>query len=104
MLRGILLTKGNLAGSPSPRRGCPPGPLPLPGQFAAGAALQPGRHLPQCGGTAESGSGRCFSLAVPKAFDAAAAGCEKPGTCQHHAEGVDASHRQEGQRELIKMH
>lgn len=30
--------------------------------------------------------------------------CGKPRSCQHHAERLDASYRQEGHRELIKMH
>ena len=60
--------------------------------------------FPSAGRRAERGKGRCFSIAVLKAFDAAAAGCEKPGACQHRAERLDASHRQEGQGELIKMH
>lgn len=44
-----------------------------------------------------------FVACSSKALDAAAAGCDKAGACQHHAEGLDASHRQKGQSELIKM-
>lgn len=85
------------------RRACCPHPAAVRSTCCGGSPAA-SRHCPSTGCTADTGQGRCFSPAALKALDAIAAGCEKPGACQHHAEGLNASHRQEGQRELIRTH
>lgn len=99
---GITFTKGSPPAQLL-RRACCPHPAAVRSTCCRGSPAA-SRHCPSTGCTADTGQGRCFSPAALKALDAIAAGCEKPGACQHHAEGLNASHRQEGQRELIRTH